>query len=108
MASLETFLILIRDDLGWSRPRVQIAKAAITGEYVTQTVARLECGPVHTALSGINYRAPRASPKARLGEVPNAVAAARAATPANFAEVFATTVLTWFSYFFQNKHRNGK
>jgi hypothetical protein len=53
----------VGDYLRRSRPRVQIAKAAITGEYVTQMVARLECGvlavPVHAALSGINYRALR-------------------------------------------------
>src|SRR5215468_11139096 len=45
------------------RPRVQIAKAAITGEYVTQMVARLECGvlavPVHSAGTDIYHRAPR-------------------------------------------------
>jgi hypothetical protein len=56
-------LIFVRDYLSRARPWVQIAKAAITGEYVTQVVARLECGvlavPVHTALSDINYCAPR-------------------------------------------------
>jgi hypothetical protein len=58
-----SFLIFVRDYLRRSRPRVQIAKAAITGEYVTQMVARLECGvlavPVHGALSDVNHRAPR-------------------------------------------------
>jgi hypothetical protein len=29
------FLVFIRNYLRWSRRRVQIAKAAITGEYVT-------------------------------------------------------------------------
>jgi hypothetical protein len=57
-----SFLIFVRDCLRRSRPRVQIAKAAITGEYVTQMVARLECAvlavPVHGSLSDINYRAP--------------------------------------------------
>jgi hypothetical protein len=58
-----SFLMAIGDYLRRSRPRVQIAEAAITGEYVTQMVADLECGvlavPVHIALSGIYYRAPR-------------------------------------------------
>ena len=58
-----TFLVFVRDCLSWSRRRVQIAKAAIAREYITQMVARLECGvlavPVHSALSDINYRAPR-------------------------------------------------
>ena len=57
------FRAFVGDYLRRSRRRVQIAKAAITGEYVTQMVARLERGvlavPVHIALSGINYRAPR-------------------------------------------------
>ena len=55
--------ISVGDYLRRSRPRVQIAKAAITGEYVAQMIARLECGvlavPVHIAFSGIDYRAPR-------------------------------------------------
>ena len=38
-----SILIFVRDYLRRSRPRVQIAKAAITGEYVAQMVARLEC-----------------------------------------------------------------
>jgi len=45
------------------RPRVQIAKAAITGEYITQMVARLECGvlavPIHSAGANVYHRAPR-------------------------------------------------
>ena len=49
------FPVFVRDYLRRSGPRVQIAKAAITGEYVTQMVARLECGvlavPVHVAFS---------------------------------------------------------
>ena len=51
-----SFLMLINNCVGRPRPGVQIAKAAITGEYITQMVARLECGvlavPLHTALSG--------------------------------------------------------
>ena len=57
------FRVFVGDYLRRSRPRVQSAKAAITGEYVTQMVARLECGvlavPVHSALSDTNLRAPR-------------------------------------------------
>jgi hypothetical protein len=57
------FRVFVGDYLRWSRPRVQIAKAAITGEYVTQMVARLECAvlavPVRSALVDINDRAPR-------------------------------------------------
>jgi hypothetical protein len=98
----------VRDYLRRPRPRVQIAKAAITGEYVAQMVARLECGvlavPVHTALPDINYRAPRGIARG------HDVAAARAATPnVSFARVFSTT--TPFSGFLSlllDKHRNGK
>jgi hypothetical protein len=58
-----SFLIFVRDYLRRSRPGVQIAKAAITGEYVTQMVARLECGvlavPVHSARPDVYYCAPR-------------------------------------------------
>jgi hypothetical protein len=57
------FRLFVGDYLRRSRPRVQIAKAAITGEYVAQMVARLECTvlavPVHSALSDVNHRAPR-------------------------------------------------
>jgi hypothetical protein len=54
--------VFVRDYLRWSGPRVQITKATIAGEYVTQMVARLKCGvlavPVHSAYPDINYRAP--------------------------------------------------
>jgi hypothetical protein len=57
------FLVFVRNYPRRSRPRVQIAKAAITGEYVTQMVARLECGvlavPVHGACPDVNHSAPR-------------------------------------------------
>ena len=57
------FRVFVGDYRRRSRPRVQIAKAAIAGKYITQMVARLECGvlavPVHSARSDINYRAPR-------------------------------------------------
>jgi hypothetical protein len=53
--------VSVGDYLRRSRPRVQIAKAAITGEYVTQMVARLECAvlavPVHGACSDVNQGA---------------------------------------------------
>jgi hypothetical protein len=52
----------VRGGLRRSRPRVQIAKAAITGEYVTQMVARLECGvlavPVDVAWRDFYYCTP--------------------------------------------------
>ena len=57
-----TFRVFVGDYLRRFRRWVQIAKAAIAGEYITQMVARLECGvlavPVHSARSDINYRAP--------------------------------------------------
>jgi hypothetical protein len=57
------FRVFVGDYLRRSHRRVQTAKAAIAGEYITQMVARLECGvlaiPVHSARSDINYRAPR-------------------------------------------------
>src|SRR5215469_7707842 len=61
--SLVAFLVSVGNYLRRSRPRVQIAKAAIAGEYVTQMVARLECGvlavPVNTASAEVYHRAPR-------------------------------------------------
>ena len=78
-------LIFVRDYLRRSRPRVQIAKAAITSEYVAQMVARLEreilTVPIHGACPDVNNRAPggiaissaRRSPKRhRRGERSNA------------------------------------
>jgi len=44
--------VFVRNYPRRSRPRVQIAKAAITGEYVTQMVARLECRQSKAAGSG--------------------------------------------------------
>ena len=55
--------MFVADYLRRSRRRVQIAKATIAGEYITQMVTRLKCGvlavPVHSARSDINYRTPR-------------------------------------------------
>ena len=56
------FPVFVRNYLRWSRPRVQIAKAAITGEYVTILVTCLECFvlavPVHVAFSKADDCAP--------------------------------------------------
>jgi hypothetical protein len=63
LSRVSFLMIFVRDHLRRSWPRVQIAKAAITGEYVTQMVARLECGvlavPVHGACPDVYYCAPR-------------------------------------------------
>jgi hypothetical protein len=65
------FLVFVGNYLGWSRPRVQIAKAAIAGEYITQMVARLECGvlavPVHSTGANVYHRAPGRVTKSSAG-----------------------------------------
>jgi hypothetical protein len=56
------FLMSVRDYLSRSGPRVQITKTTITAEYVTQMVARLECGvlavPVDGASADVYHGAP--------------------------------------------------
>jgi hypothetical protein len=106
-----SFLIFVRDYLRRSGPRVQIAKAAITGEYVTQMVARLECAvlaiPVHSACPDVNHRAPRGitissarrGPKRhRRGE--------RSTAQCQFRKGFCHTVPHWFPVVL--KHPKGK
>ena len=99
------FRVSVGDYLRWSRPRVQITKAAITGEYVTQMVARLECRvlavQVRTAPSDTNLGAPRGiaissagrSPKRhRPGECSNAKCQFRK----DFCHEGASFVFIWF------------
>jgi hypothetical protein len=106
-----SFLVFVTDYLRRPRPRVPLAKAAVTGEDVTQMVARLECAvlaiPVHSARPDANHRAPRCitissarrDPKRhRRGERSNA--------QCQFRKGFCHTVPHWFPVVL--KHRKGK
>jgi len=57
--TLVLFLMLVRDWIRWTRPRVQIAKSAITGNDIR--IARLESAvlavPIHLSFA-VYYRAP--------------------------------------------------
>src|SRR6516162_6945359 len=57
--TLVSFLMLVRDWIRWTRPRVQIAKSAITGNDIR--IARLESAvlavPVHFSFA-VYHRAP--------------------------------------------------
>ena len=80
------------------RPRVQIAKAAITGEYITQMVARLECGywqsqytvPVPMFITAHQGASPLARPEPTPKHVTAAMTAIVAANRVNLDAIIAT------------------
>jgi len=67
-----SFLVLVCDSIRWTRPRVQIAKAAIAGDYVRDAFfySAVLAVPVHVSLEAY-YCAPRGitiSPAGRRSE----------------------------------------
>ncbi len=103
-------LMFIGDCLGRTRPRVQIAKAAIARDHVRD--AFFHCTvlavPVDVSLE-IYYCAPGGITISSAGRSPNHVTATAAARPiVSFARVFATTNPPWFCISSLKEHHNGK
>src|SRR5271166_2488030 len=105
-------LIFVRDHLRRSRPRVQIAKAAITGEHVRDAFFHraVLAVPVHSTCPDVYYCAPRGIAKSLARRSSKRRRRCKSSdTKHQFRKGFQPNAhSSGFSYVFLNKHRNGK